>query len=51
MNKRNLSGTDIRSKFTTPVILKAGCDQSLRVREEVYFTTGLIIVRGKLFRA
>ncbi len=47
-NKRDLSETDIRSKFITPAILKAGWDHSLQIREELYFTKGRIIVRGKL---
>ena len=45
---KNLSERDICSKFITPAILKAGWDLHTQVREEVSFTKGRIIVRGKL---
>jgi type I restriction enzyme, R subunit len=50
MNKRELTEADIRTKFITPAIL--GTDRSkwnvmTQVREEVYFTRGRVIVRGK----
>lgn len=48
MNKRDLSERDICSKFISPAIYKAGCDSMSQVREEVSFTKGRIIVRGKL---
>ena len=48
MNKRQFTETDIRSKFITPAIRQAGWDDALQIREEVYFTKGRIIVRGKL---
>jgi type I restriction enzyme R subunit len=48
MNKRKLTETDIRSKFITPAIRRAGWDDALQIREEVYFTRGRIIVRGRL---
>ncbi len=50
MNKKTLSETDIRSKFITPAICGpdgAGWDLMTQVREEVYFTKGRVIVRGK----
>jgi type I restriction enzyme R subunit len=43
-----LSERDICSKFITPAIRRAGWDEMLQVREEVTFTRGRIIVRGKL---
>jgi len=50
MNKKALTETDIRTKFITPAILgKNGSkwDVMTQVREEVYFTKGRVIVRGK----
>jgi len=48
MNKKSLSERDICTKFITPALAKAGWDKMLQVREEVSFTKGRIIVRGKL---
>ena len=48
MNKRDLNERDICSKFITPAILSAGWDLTTQIREEVRFTKGRIIVRGKL---
>ena len=48
MDKRALSERDICTKFILPAIKRAGWDEMLQVREEVYFTKGRIIVRGKL---
>jgi type I restriction enzyme R subunit len=48
MDKRSLSERDICTKFVTPALRKAGWDQMLQIREEVSFTKGRIIVRGKL---
>jgi type I restriction enzyme R subunit len=48
MNKKDLSERDICTKFITPAVVKAGWDVQSQVREEVYFTRGRIIVRGKL---
>ncbi|WP_193215123.1 EcoAI/FtnUII family type I restriction enzme subunit R [Luteolibacter marinus] len=48
MNKKDLKEADIRTKFITPAIQKAGWDIMTQVREEVYFTKGRIVVRGKL---
>ena len=48
MNKKGLSERDICSKFITPAIQRAGWDLLTQVREEVSFTKGRIIVRGKL---
>ena len=48
MSKKALSETDIRSKFITPAVVKAGWDLHTQIREEVSFTKGRIIVRGKL---
>lgn len=48
MDKRNLTERDICTKFILPAVKRAGWDEMLQVREEVYFTKGRIIVRGKL---
>src|SRR5258708_256206 len=48
MNKKLLSERDICTKFITPAVKQAGWDEMLQIREEVGFTKGRIIVRGKL---
>jgi type I restriction enzyme R subunit len=48
VNKKDLSERDICSKFITPATRQAGWDEMLQIREEVTFTKGRIIVRGKL---
>ena len=48
MDKRSLSERDICTKFITPALRRAGWDEMLQIREEVTFTKGRIIVRGKL---
>lgn len=48
MNKRDLSERDICTKCITPAITNAGWDLHTQIREEVSFTKGRIMVRGKL---
>src|SRR5579872_7323419 len=48
MNKKDLSERDICSKYIGPAVKRAGWDGMLQIREEVAFTKGRIIVRGKL---
>ncbi len=48
MDKRALTERDICTKFILPAVERAGWDKMAQVREEVYFTKGRIIVRGKL---
>lgn len=48
MDKKALSERDICTKFILPAVKRAGWDEMQQVREEVYFTKGRIIVRGKL---
>jgi type I restriction enzyme, R subunit len=53
MNKKQLTETDIRTKFITPAIVGADggkWDVMTQVREEFYFTKGRVIVRGKTVR-
>jgi type I restriction enzyme R subunit len=50
MDKKQLSETDIRTKFITPAILgpsEKKWDLMTQIREEAYFTKGRVIVRGK----
>jgi type I site-specific restriction endonuclease len=46
--KKSLSERDICTKFITPALRQAGWDEMFQIREEVSFTKGRIIVRGKL---
>jgi type I restriction enzyme, R subunit len=48
MNKKLLSERDICTKFIIPAVKLAGWDEMSQIREEVSFTKGRIIVRGKL---
>ena len=48
VDKKTLTERDICSKFITPAVLSAGWDLLTQIREEVSFTKGRIIVRGKL---
>src|SRR5271163_2499482 len=48
MNKRDLSERDICTKFIGPAVMRAGWDEMTQMREEVSFTKGRIIVRGRL---
>ncbi len=47
-DKKSLSERDICSKYITPAVTAAGWDLHTQIREEVSFTKGRIIVRGKL---
>ena len=48
MNKKSLSERDICTKFITPALTKSGWDVNAQIREEVTFTKGRVIVRGKM---
>jgi type I restriction enzyme R subunit len=48
MDKKLLSERDICTKFITPAVKRSGWDVMSQIREEVGFTKGRIIVRGKL---
>ncbi len=48
MNKKQLTERDICTKFIIPAVKQAGWDDVTQIREEVGFTKGRIIVRGKL---
>ncbi len=46
--KKALSERDICTKFITPALDEAGWSIDTQIREEVTFTEGRIILRGKL---
>ncbi|MDP3777949.1 EcoAI/FtnUII family type I restriction enzme subunit R [Methylotenera sp.] len=46
--KKELSEADIKAKFITPAIVKAGWDEMTQIRREVTLTPGPVIVRGNL---
>lgn len=50
MDKKQLSEQDICTKFITPALRQAGWDELTQLREEVSFTKGRIIVRGKIVK-
>ncbi|MCX5823600.1 MAG: DEAD/DEAH box helicase family protein [Deltaproteobacteria bacterium] len=50
MNKKTLTEADIRTKFITPALVGADGNKwnvMTQLREEIYFTKGRVIVRGK----
>ncbi len=49
LDKKNLSETDVRTKYITPAIIKAGWSNE-QFLEEVSITNGKIIVSGKLHK-
>jgi type I restriction enzyme R subunit len=50
INKKALSERDICTKYVTPALANAGWDVLTQIREEVAFTRGKIIVKGKTVR-
>jgi type I restriction enzyme R subunit len=48
VDKKQLNERDICAKFITPALRQAGWDEISQIREEVRFTKGRIIVRGRL---
>lgn len=47
-DKKELSEADIKAKFITPAIVKAGWDEMTQIRREVSLTPGPVIVRGNM---
>lgn len=50
MNKKDLTEADIRTKFVTPALVGPNRDKwdvMTQISEELYFTKGRVIVRGK----
>ncbi len=53
MNKKALTEADIRTKFITPALVGPNGEKwnvMTQIREEVYFTKGRVIVRGKIVK-
>ena len=52
MDKKALTEADIRTKFITPALVGPGGKWNVmtQLREEIYFTKGRVIVRGKTVR-
>ncbi len=48
MNKKDFIETEIRTKYITPAIVKAGWDVMRQISEEKHFTDGKIFVRGQM---
>ena len=48
VDKKSLSEQDICSKYVLPSIVKAGWDLQNQIREQMTFTAGRIIVKGKI---
>lgn len=47
IGKKSLTETDIRTKYITPAIIKAGWNPMSQLREEYNVTKGRIVARGK----
>lgn len=47
MDKKSLTEQDICSKYILPAVIASGWDFKYQIREQVSFTAGKIIVRGK----
>jgi type I restriction enzyme, R subunit len=53
VNKKELTEADIRTKFIAPALVGADgskWDKMTQLREEIYFTKGRVIVRGKIVK-
>ena len=48
IDKKSLSERDICSKYITPALQGAGWDLLLQIREEVTFTKGRVMVKGRM---
>ena len=48
MDRKSLSESDICAKFITPALQAAGWDEAVQIRREVTYTSGRIVVRGKM---
>lgn len=46
--KKQLSEADIKEKFITPAIVKAGWDEMTQIHREVTLTPGPVVVRGNM---
>jgi len=48
IDKKALSERDICTKYITPAVVQAGWNLYTQIREEVTFTRGRVIVKGRL---
>lgn len=48
MNQPIFSESDVKEKFITPAIIRAGWNELTQIRREVYFTDGRIYVKGRM---
>ena len=48
MDEKSLSESGICAKFITPALQAAGWDEAVQIRREVTYTSGRIVVRGKM---
>ncbi|MGY6742509.1 MAG: EcoAI/FtnUII family type I restriction enzme subunit R [Cecembia sp.] len=48
MSQKIFSESDVKEKFITPAIVRAGWDELTQIRREVYFTDGRIYVKGRM---
>lgn len=48
MSQKIFSESDIKEKFITPAIVRAGWDELTQIRREVYFTDGRLYVKGRM---
>lgn len=48
MTKKDLSEADIKEKYITPAVTKAGWDEHTQLGREIFFTDGRIYVKGKI---
>ncbi len=48
MSQAIFSESDVKEKFITPAIVRAGWDELTQIRREVYFTDGRIYVKGRM---
>jgi type I restriction enzyme R subunit len=48
MSHPSFSESDVKEKFITPAIVRAGWDELTQIRREVFFTDGRIYVKGRL---
>ena len=49
IDKKVLSERDICTKYITPAVVQAGWNLYTQIREEVTFTRGRVIVKGRLW--
>jgi type I restriction enzyme R subunit len=46
-SKKDLNEQEIRSRFISPAVVRAGWDAESQIRENIYITRGRVVVRGQ----